>query len=1417
MWIVDSGATFHITNGAPRRGEQRYPLSKPIPIQTANGTTHITHGVTRKVPGLGQRRCLVMPDSPNLLSLGELVETEGFYFVWDTWYGPQLWDPRGRRVPLEVTNMVPTIARRQAAPAQYYDEFFQHLTEFFQYVATRGSACPTSAAEIPLEHYWTHMPQRSDCEGCLRGKMRKSPAYKTHRSDDKTMAFLDKIHIDIIGPVPEDVDGNAYIFVARDEATDFPYAKPIKNRGADTTRDCLLDFLAGQREFPKAIACDNDKSFQGSFRDLCKERQCDIQYTIPYRSTSNARAERFNRTVNEGIRSFLAAANAPYELWGYAAQHFEKHYAWTYSGKDGSTPHHKRFGKEHEMTLYPWACEAFYHDRDAIKFGDHGRKGVILGYHRSGAMVIMDWEEFTTFGTVSTTISKDFKAFPRRFPFKDMESPGDASGEATLFPDIFGEADDAEDGDKEISEEDGDEQGNEQGDDDDKDTTEEGGDEQGGDDDTGKDGMNTMGEKDDEEDEGRHPRRSKRVRQAPMTIEDEIPHVKNLRREWYTAKEDMRPEDAESSEKETDDDEYEPESSSDDSNDRRRKSGKSADKAQKKRRREKHPRKRSHDRGHEQANVKKRTRCAAARMQEDKQMRDDIAIVEAALGEIFGTVARPIRLNSPEGRSDKMKAAIQKEKDNLVGKGVWKYDNVDEYDNVRRTVQGAEFVRANLILVEKNAEDSNPENRKFKARIVALGDQVRDAFGRLAAEEELYGCPISMQISRIIDIFAGACFGEIQTADVEGAYLQAELKGAPKYLELPRELWPAEWAGKYSRPVVPLEKALYGLQRSGFDWQDHAAEKLMTQGWQRYQDVHRNLFQKDFDGEKVLIGLYVDDVKAAGTATALTKAWKCIQKCFKLGEEPEPANKFTGIWHGIEKLDENKTRITTNQVEYAREVVSRYKAELGRTTLKEADTPGSRHIEKDDSDELDDPGDFAGSCRKHIGGLLFLARGTRPDILYHVSWLGRFVTMWTKRHDKILHRLMCYLEHHGDMGIESTIDKRDFYYNGNLTLEIFTDADHGGCPETSRSTSGGYVMLVGKNGTRCPIDWCTKRQGAVARSTGEAETVAVSDVMTKIGITSIMAIQAIFGQEVWSRTHIDNSAAISAIRDGYGKMRYMLKTQRISISWLRDLFANDDLSTEKVSTQENPADLLTKTLDKIKHWYFATMMGLVKVKPKVNTSGGAAASNVVHRIAFTGAPHAGKTTIIPKMREELEKQGFAVEIVTETATEMIRENPELFARNTKEAQKQLIQVQMQKEDEAAERICRSNDSRGCVILYDRCVLDGRLFCGDECWQEVLQSADATENALSARYDGIVHLETTAKKGHYEYGPGSNNDSRITRPCTARKIHDKSVEFFGGIDHTKFVEHEDTLEKKVENTWKAIQEIILAKTDTGKTQ
>jgi hypothetical protein len=118
------------------------------------------------------------------------------------------------------------------------------------------------------------------------------------------------------------------------------------------------------------------------------------------------------------------------------------------------------------------------------------------------------------------------------------------------------------------------------------------------------------------------------------------------------------------------------------------------------------------------------------------------------------------------------------------------------------------------ICVEKNSEQT-ADRRKFKGRVVFQGNRVVNLFWEQAQFEDMGSAPATLEASRAADAYG--CFegNDVQAADAEQAYIQAELKGTETWVALPEDQWPPHWHGKYHRPVVKLKKALLWSSRCG--------------------------------------------------------------------------------------------------------------------------------------------------------------------------------------------------------------------------------------------------------------------------------------------------------------------------------------------------------------------------------------------------------------------------------------------------------------------------------------------------------------------------------------------------------------------------------------------------------------------------
>ncbi|XP_045791716.1 uncharacterized mitochondrial protein AtMg00810-like [Trifolium pratense] len=164
--------------------------------------------------------------------------------------------------------------------------------------------------------------------------------------------------------------------------------------------------------------------------------------------------------------------------------------------------------------------------------------------------------------------------------------------------------------------------------------------------------------------------------------------------------------------------------------------------------------------------------------------------------------------------------------------------------------------------------------------------------------------------------------------------------------------------------------------------------------------------------------------------------------------------------------------------------------------------------------------------KKIVGCLMYLT-ATRPDIMFSVSLISRYMSKPTELHLQAAKRILRYLKGTTSYGI--------FYKKGGETdLLAFTDSDYAGDEEDSKSTSG-YVFFLSSGA----VSWMSKKQPIVTLSTTEAEFVAAA--------TSAC-------QAVWMRRILKN---ISHVQEGS---------------------TDGEIELVHCVTQEQDADLMTKAL-----------------------------------------------------------------------------------------------------------------------------------------------------------------------------------------------------------------------------------------------
>ena len=269
--------------------------------------------------------------------------------------------------------------------------------------------------------------------------------------------------------------------------------------------------------------------------------------------------------------------------------------------------------------------------------------------------------------------------------------------------------------------------------------------------------------------------------------------------------------------------------------------------------------------------------------------------------------------------------------------------------------------------------------------------------------------------------------------------------------------------------------------------------------------------------------------------------------------------------------------IRLHQSAYAAHVVRGFEAAVEHR-IKILKTPEKYRREDGDAALAEVPGIFTENAAAYVGQLLWLARGTRPDIAHAVQRLSTRVSKWSGEEDKALYHLMQYLKGSLQRSIWYSVDPAEIS-RGTVVLHGRCDSDHAGQPTSARSTSGWRLALEGTR-TFALLDWGSRRQGGTAKSTPEAELLAIGDLITRSLAPVGEAISQAWGRQLFEAAETDNDAALADVRSGHSKkLAYVRHYQKLSIGLVHDYFDEDNREIGRVNTDDNDSDMFTKPLD----------------------------------------------------------------------------------------------------------------------------------------------------------------------------------------------------------------------------------------------
>jgi hypothetical protein len=452
---------------------------------------------------------------------------------------------------------------------------------------------------------------------------------------------------------------------------------------------------------------------------------------------------------------------------------------------------------------------------------------------------------------------------------------------------------------------------------------------------------------------------------------------------------------------------------------------------------------------------------------------------------------------------------------------------------------------------------------KFKCRAVALGNRQKNVLSG-----EVYSPTISHAGNRFLLIESAARGHHLIQFDISNAFIQSTLEEKVVCL-LPKH-WTPE--GNHRSRLVRLLKSLYGLRVAPRRWFDCYRRKLEEDGWEM-APREPGLFKKSVNGVELLLAVYVDDTLiSCGSKSVLESETKRILGFFEgkiISPEMAPDGKteIRDLLGATLMYNREDRRMEIGAGSAIDTILKKFRMENCKVLLVPVVKNQTRGKDADEPD-LNFP------IRSLVGSLQYVAGLCRPDTSFAVGKVAQYVSQPTRGVVSDAKRILAYLKGTKQQGISySPEEERNFMeVYGKIAEKAgksigntvgFADADYAGCTVTFKSTSGCILYHRG-----CPVVWSAKRQSIRATSTCESEYCALYDLLR---ITQSQGyLDWFLDQGTLPTLFSDNQSALALAGTSVTTKRS--KHMEVRLHTLRD-FAKDLCY---VPTEINKADPLTK-------------------------------------------------------------------------------------------------------------------------------------------------------------------------------------------------------------------------------------------------
>lgn len=464
--------------------------------------------------------------------------------------------------------------------------------------------------------------------------------------------------------------------------------------------------------------------------------------------------------------------------------------------------------------------------------------------------------------------------------------------------------------------------------------------------------------------------------------------------------------------------------------------------------------------------------------------------------------------------------------------------------------------------VFKAKRNPNGDVERYKARLVAKG--YKQKYG--VDYDEVFAPVARMETIRLLISLAAQMKWKIYQLDVKSAFLNGYLE-EEVYVEQPMGF---EIAGHEDK-VLKLKKALYGLKQAPRAWNSQIDKYFQDNGFTRCLHEYALYVKSYANGSILFVCLYVDDLIFTGNDSSLFEEFKkAMSSEFEMTDIG-----LMSYYLGLE-VKQMGEGIFLSQERYAKEVLKKFNM-LGCSPVNTPMECGMKLSKFGDGEKVD-PSFF----KSLVGSLRYLTN-TRPDILFAVGVVSRYMESPTSMHMKVAKRILRYLK--------GTIEFGLFYSScGDFKLQGFCDSDYAGDIDDRKSTIG-FVFFMGE----AAISWSSKKQSIVTLSTCESEYVAATSCACHAIWLRRLLEELHLPQDEATEIFVDNKSAQALAKNPV----YHDRSKHIDTRYhfIRECIAEKKVKLNLVKTQDQIADIFTKPL---KFEDFRRLRASLGVKKKIS-------------------------------------------------------------------------------------------------------------------------------------------------------------------------------------------------------------------------